>query len=261
MPAFHAIAQSTHADKRWKRYASYAFAAKDALAPLVVQELPRAMLHLPIAFARQDEAFTPVAVLGIQPGQNLFVAPDGRWLGGYTPAAYRAHPFALANLPDGQQVLAFDADSGLLAEAEGEAFYDSEGRPAQAVQDILAFLTQVQANRVQTQHVCKVLAEHQLIQPWPITVQSETGERQVDGLYRIDEAALNALPAEALKALQQAGALPMVYCQLLSMQQLALLGQLAQAHHKAAQTLPVAPSAELDLSFLSKDGTFSFGAQ
>ena len=50
MPTFHAIAQSTHADKRWKRYASYAFAAKEALTPLVAQELPRAVLHLPIAF-------------------------------------------------------------------------------------------------------------------------------------------------------------------------------------------------------------------
>lgn len=261
MPTFHAIAQSTHADKRWKRYTSYAFAAKEALTPLVAQELPRAVLHLPIAFVRQDEQFMPVAMLGIQPGQNLFVAPDGRWLCGYTPAAYRAHPFALANLPDGQQVLAFDADSGLLTEAEGEAFYDSEGRPAQAVQDILAFLTQVQANRAQTLHTCKALAEHSLIQPWPIAVQTEAGERQVDGLYRIDEAALNALPAESLKALQQAGALPMVYCQLLSMQHLPLLGQLAQAHRKAAQPLPVAPNGELDLSFLSNNGTLCFGAQ
>lgn len=261
MPTFHAIAQSTHADKRWKRYTNYAFASKEALAPLVAQELPRAVLHLPIAFVRQNDQFAPVAVLGIQPGQNLFVAPDGRWLGGYTPAAYRAHPFALANLADGQQVLAFDADSGLLTEADGEAFYDNDGRPAQAVQDILTFLTQVQADRVQTLRVCQMLAEHQLIQPWPITVQTEAGERQVDGLYRIDEAALNALPAESLKALQQAGALPMVYCQLLSMQHLPLLGQLAQAHRKAAQPLSAAPDGELDLSFLSNNGTLSFGAQ
>ena len=261
MPTFHAIAQSTHAHKRWMRYTSYAFAAHDALAPLVVQELPRAALHLPIAFVHQDEQFTPVAVLGIQPGQNLFVAPDGRWLGGYPPAAYRAHPFALANLPDGQQVLAFDADSGLLTEAEGEAFYDSEGRPAQAVQEILGFLTRVQASRAQTQRICKALAEQQLLQPWPITVQAQAGERRVDGLYRIDETALNALAAESLKALQQAGALPMVYAQLLSMQHLPLLGQLAQARHKAAQPLPTAPDGELDLSFLGNNGTISFGAR
>ena len=45
------------------------------------------------------------------------------------------------------------------------------------------------------------------------------------------------------------------------MQHLPLLGQLAQAHRKAAQPLPVAPNGELDLSFLSNNGTFSFGAR
>ena len=265
MPTFQAISSTTHADKRWKRYDSYAFAAHDALAPLVAQELPRAVLHLPIAFVAQDGQFTPVAVLGIQPGQNLFVAPEGRWLAAYTPAAYRAYPFALANLPDGQQVLAFDTDSGLLTEGEGEPFFDADGRPAQAVQNILGFLTQVQTNRELTQRICKALADHQLLQAWPITVNGDGGERQVEGLYRIDEAALNALAAESLKALQEAGALPTVYSQLLSMQHLPLLGQLAQAQaqaqRKAAQALPTTPSGELDLSFLSNNGTFSFGAR
>jgi len=261
MPTLHAVSRTTHAGKRWRRYESYAFAAQDALAPLVAQELPRAVLHLPMAFAVESGQFTPVALLGIQPGQNLLVAPDGRWLGAYTPAAYRAHPFALAHLPDGQQVLAFDADSGLLTESGGEPFFDSDGRPAQAVQDIFACLTQVHAQRELTQRICKALAEHQLIQPWPITVQAAGGARQIEGLYRIDEAALNALPAEALKALQQAGALPVAYCQLLSMQHLPLLGQLAQARHPAAPPLPTAPHGELDLSFLSHNGTFSFGAR
>ncbi|MDV7395813.1 SapC family protein, partial [Arthrospira platensis SPKY1] len=114
MPRYEPVAASTHATQRWQRYSSHAFAATDAVAPLVVQELPKACMHLAIAFIPQGEHFTPVAVLGLQPGQNLFVTPDGRWLGGYTPAAYRGHPFALANTPNGQQVLCVDADSGLL---------------------------------------------------------------------------------------------------------------------------------------------------
>ena len=100
-----------------------------------------------------------MAVLGFQPGQNLFVAPDGRWQGGYTPAACRAHPFALASLPGGEQVLAFDAGSGLLAETGGEPFYDADGQPAQAVRDILAFLTQLQADRERTRHICQALMQ------------------------------------------------------------------------------------------------------
>ena len=261
MPSFHALSPSTHATQRWRRYTGYAFAAQDALAPLVAQELPRAALHLPIAFAQQGDAFTPVAVQGIAPGHNLFVAPDGRWLGGYTPAAYRAYPFALANLPDGQQVLAFDMDSGLLTEAGGEPFFEADGSPAPGVKGVMAFLTQVQINRVQTARICQALADHALLQPWPITVQGDGGDRTVQGLYRIDEAALNALAADALKAVQQAGALPVAYCQLLSVQHLPRLGELAQAQRKtaAAPAVPTTPAGELDLSFLGQHGTLSLG--
>ena len=126
---------------------------------------------------------------------------------------------------------------------------------------MLAFLTQVQANRAHTDRICQVLAEHALLQPWPITVQGDGGERMVQGLHRIDEAALNALPADALKAVQQAGALPVAYCQLLSVQHLPRLGELALAQRKAAAPprVPTTPAGELDLSFLSQNGTLNLG--
>ena len=55
----------------------------------------------------------------------------------------------------------------------------------------------------------------------------------------------------------------MAYCQLLSMQHLQTLGQLAQAHDQAkaqaANKLPTNASGELDLEFLNSSGTISFG--
>ena len=264
MPNFQAVSKSTHADKRWKRYDNYVFAAQDAVAPLVVQELPRALMQLPIGFIKQQDDFVPVAVLGLQAGQNLFVTADGRWIGAYTPAAYRGYPFQLATTPDGQSVLVVDEDSGLVNDTEGERFFDEEGNPAKSVQDVLDFLSQVQNNRALTQRICAVLAGHQLIQPWPVTLQSEAGERKIDGLYRIDEAAMNALAPEAFEAIRQAGALPVAYCQLLSMQHLQTLGKLAEAHASAkAQSqaaLPTSPNGELDLEFLNNGGTISFGS-
>lgn len=260
MPPFQAISRTAHATRRWKRYSNYAFAAPDALAPLVAQELPRATMHLPIGFTLQGGAYALVAVLGLEPGHSLFVAPDGRWTGGYVPAVYRGYPFQLAQTPEGQQVLAIDEGCGLVNDSEGELFFDPQGKPSKAVQDVLGFLQRIHASRQQTQRMCQALAEHQLFQPWPITVQSAAGERQVEGLYRIDEAALNALSPEAFEAVRQAGALPMVYCQLLSMQHLPLLGQLAQARAQAAPVAPATPNGELNLDFLSQGGTFTFGS-
>ena len=76
---------------------------------------------------------------------------------------------------------------------------------------------------------------------------------------------MNQLPAEALATLRDEAALTVAYCQLLSMQHLQTLGQLAQAHDQAkakaqaANKLPTNASGELDLEFLKSSGTISFG--
>lgn len=253
------VSKERHASKRWQRYTHYHFAAADAIAPLVVQELPQAMMALPIGFVAVESRFVMVAVLGIAAGRNLFVAADGRWLAGYLPAAYRAYPFLLANIADDKQVLCINEGSGAVTdEPEGEAFFNDDGTLAQAVADVLNFLNQVQASREATNRICAMLQKHHLIQPWPIKLQSE---QTIQGLYRIDEAALNALPADAFLELREAGALPLVYCQLLSMQHLSKLGQLAQAHAQAeaAEILKTSPSGELDLEYLTQDETIRFG--
>ncbi len=83
----------------------------------------------------------------------------------------------------------------------------------------------------------------------------------MEGLFRIDEAALNQLPAEAPIELRNTGALLCAYCQLLSIQHLQTLGQLAAAHAqaeaKAQASLPT-QNGELDLSFLYGSETLKF---
>ena len=58
----------------------------------------------------------------------------------------------------------------------------------------------------------------------------------------VDEAVLRQLPADALHALMQEGAVALAYSQLLSMQHIALLGDWLQARALAAT--PPAPAAQ-----------------
>jgi hypothetical protein len=261
MPNIQAITRERHASQRFTPYTSYAFAATDAVCALVNQELPKAMLVLPIAFLAVEGAFVPVAVLGLNPGKNLFVAQNGKWVASYIPAAYRSYPFVLANTPEGKQVLCFNEDSGLLSDTQGEPFFAEDSQPSKTVSEILTFLNQIAANRQSTQGICALLQKHHLIQPWPIKIQGAQAEQSVQGLYRIDETAMNQLPTEAFIELRDAGALVVAYCQLLSMQHLQTLGQLADAHAKvearAKATLPV-KNGELDLSFLEGSETMKF---
>ena len=266
MPNIQVISRERHAALRWKRYTNCAFAAADAVVALVAAELPKAAMSLPIAFIDQGGAYVPAAVLGLQPGNNVFVDTDWRWLGQYIPAAFRSYPFRLANTEDGQQVLCIDEDSDLIGgDAAGELFFAEDGQPAPAIQDILGFLTQIEQNRAVTAAACAALQKHQLIRPWAITLKTDTGEQQITGLFQIDEAALNQLPGEALLEVRQAGALPIAYCQMLSMQHLPVLGQLLDAQNKAAaasapeQALQqLAPDGELEIEFFNKGGTINF---
>ena len=90
-------------------------------------------------------------------------------------------------------------------------FFDEDGQPSQAVKDVLGLLTQVAHDRQVTQRIVALLANKVLIQPWAIKIRTEVGERAIKGLYRIEEARLNDLGWEDLKAFQEAEALPLAY--------------------------------------------------
>ncbi|XOY56701.1 MAG: SapC family protein [Rhodobacterales bacterium] len=239
MPRYELITKTGFAAQAWRRYESYAFAATDAVAPLVVQELAKACISLPIAFLQQNDMFVPHAVQGLEPGKNLFVV-NGKWVMPYTPAAYRGYPFALAQGEGDDLHLCIDMDSGLVGAGEGfdQPFFDDAGEAAQPVKDVLNFLEKIHSNRAVTQRVCAALAAEDLFQPWPLTVQGPDGERRVDGLFRIDEARLNSLDADALARVQKAGGLPVAYCQLLSMSNIQTLGLIQRKLEELKHQMP-----------------------
>jgi hypothetical protein len=260
MASIHPVSKLRHGQMAWHRYASYDFAAKDTSAPLVVAEFAKACMAFPIAFTKADDGFTPVGLLGLAQGQNVFVATNGRWIGGYVPAAYRGYPFRLGKTQEGQRLLCVDEDSGLLmsvgeASDKAERFFDPDGNPADAVKQVLGFLSQVDDNRGSTIEVCDLLEVHKLIEPWPITVKTAAGDQNIEGLYRVNEASVRALKSKAVTALHKENALMAAYCQILSMQTFPILGQLIEAHAKAKTAVqnlpPPAPSGEIDFSFLS----------
>lgn len=259
MASIHPVSKLRHGQMVWQRYGSYEFAAKDISAPLVVAEFAKACMAFPIAFTKNEDGYTPVGLLGLAQGQNVFVATNGRWIGGYVPAAYRGFPFRLGKTQDGQRLLCVDEDSGLLASEDNssgkaERFFDVDGNPTESVKQVLGFLSQVDDNRASTIEVCDLLEVHKLIEPWTITLKTTAGDQNVEGLYRVNEAALRALKSKAVTALHKENALMSAYCQILSMQTFPLLGQLLEAHAKAKTAVqnlpPPAPSGEIDFSFL-----------
>ncbi len=230
MPKLLALSPQTLAGKYWRRTTGYLFAADRQVIPLVGAELARAASSMPIGFVQSGDNYILVALNSPTSGSNLYIGPDGKWLGTYVPAALRGHPFVLAR-PEAKAdpVLCIDMESNVVTDqAEGnEAFFDEDGQPTQAIRDTLNFLGQTERNRVATQNAVDAIVAAGLLQPWPITIRSGEQSQPLTGLFRVDEAKLNTLSDEDFLKLRAASALPVIYAHLLSMSQLALFERLA----------------------------------
>ena len=256
MAAFEVITHEKFSSFRFRKSKHFFFASTDALCPISAAEIIPAALHTPIAFTETESGFDLVTVQGIEPMQNLFVGVNGEWLGDFLPSLYRAYPFLLAALENKQEVLCFDVESGLLSENEDDqAFFMDDGLPATPINEALNFLAQVSASRKATQAMCLMLSNLNLIQDWPISINFDGNiKRNVEGLFRIDEARLNDLADDAFLQLRRSGALPLVYCQLLSMRNFENLLKLSIA--KSSQ--PKSDIAGLGFELDSPSGSLNF---
>ena len=238
MPRIVPINPSDFCDKAWRKPTGYSFAANQAVAPLVAAEFPKAASAIPIAFIEQEERFIPVAVLSPLPGRNLFVGPAGQWLGTYVPASLRSHPFLLARGTAPEEVaLCIEQDSELIVPAgdpNAAPFFGPDGRPSEPTAAVLSFLSALERNREATTLAIGALAEAGIIQPWLLNVAVDDEQREVKGLFKIDEAALNALSDEAFILLRRSGALPLAYLQLVSTAQIILFEQLSRTQEQLA---------------------------
>ena len=231
--AIQMLSLARHGHLRWLRYDGYGFAAGRNLIGVAAAELSRAAISLPLTFVQQGKNWSMCTLLGLAPGQNLYVGTDGQWLASYIPATLRAHPFHLG-WEGTNATLSLDEDSGLLvADGSGESIFDEAGALSEPVAQVWSFLSATAQSLLALEAACRVLAEAGVIVPWPITVQGADGAHTVSGLHQIDEAALNGLDDEAFGRLRRAGVLGVAYAQLLSMGNLADLGKLAQARAEA----------------------------
>ena len=228
------VSLTRHRNLRWLRFDDYRFAASTIVAPLAAAELVKAALAMPLAFIEHDGGWTLAAVLGLTPGQNLFVGQEGRWLTEYIPAQFRSHPFRIGWNETGEAVLCVDESSGLIKDGpDGEPFFNEAGEPSPVVAQAWAFLQNTAQSAAILAQACNTLHSVGVIEPWPVTIQREAGTHQLAGLNRINETALNALDDAAFGHLRQAGIVGIAYAQLLSMGNFGRLGQLAQARAQA----------------------------
>lgn len=229
-----AVSLERHNTKRWKRFGDFNFAKEETVVPIAAAEITTALCNIPIGFIEENGAFTLVAIQGLVPNQNLLVTAEGKWGSPFLPDCYRCYPFRTAKnagsdeatkiiVVDEASDLVVDADEDVDEDEKSEHFFDEAGNPSEIIQRIIEFLTAYDAKIEVTQSLCAALAKENLIQPWKIQWQEDSEGNELNGLFCIDEAALNDLPAEKYAALREDGATVLAYGQLFSMQHITKL--------------------------------------
>lgn len=202
----------------------YAFAAAGTAVPLTVSEFGPAALTFPVIFAGDDRV--PLAVMGLNNAENLFIGADGSVEPNvYIPAYIRRYPFVLAN-DDGQDrlIVCIDRGSELLSEQGQTPLFDAKGEPTEYTQQCIKFCDDFELERRRTDSFVALLKELDLFELKKATFQpqDETGAAAgepvtVAEYYGVSEEKLNKLSAEKLKELQENGALAQIYAHLVSL--------------------------------------------
>lgn len=201
----------------------FAFAATEHLLPLTVAEFQPAALCYPVIFVGEEH--TPVAVMGLKEGENLFLSasgsPDPEC---YVPAYVRRYPFVFANDPGSDRmILCIDRNAPLLDDNGGEAPLFEGTEPSAFTKSAMDFCREFEGERRRTEEFVKLLNSMDLFEVkqavfTPQTPDGQPGQPQMLAEYfAISEDKLGKLPEDKVMELFKNGALMQIYAHMMSL--------------------------------------------
>ncbi len=191
--------------------------------PVSYTEFPIASRDYPVIFISGDEgkSYAPMLVLGLAAQQNLFVLWDDTWdRRVYLPAYVRRFPFCMTRvMVDGKEAPERVACVEKIAiNDKGEKLFDDKGEALPEWQQREKLLFEFEADLGRTEEMCKLLAQHQLLEPFTMQATPNNGEPlQLTGMYRVSEEKLAQLDGTVMKDLAAKGVLGRIYAHLISL--------------------------------------------
>jgi hypothetical protein len=200
----------------------FGFAKVGHAIPLTVGEFPLAAVSGPIIFVGDEKL--PIAVMGLNGGENMFVRDDGLFEPGvYVPAYVRRYPFVFANdQTSDQMVLCIDRAAEFVVEGGDMPFFE-DGQPSQYTKNCIEFCNNFEMERQRTVNFVNLLKELDLFELktanfTPTNADGTAGEPQkIAEYFGVSEDKINQLPPEKLVELRDNGALGQIYAHLLSL--------------------------------------------
>ena len=224
-----------------------AFSKKLNAIPVSYTEFNVAYRDFPLVFSSGDngQSFAPVAVLGLEANENLFLVNDGWLPQTYVPAYLRRYPFCMARVTlDNveQQERLICIEKGFVSEegkTSGELLFDDKGLGSERWKVIEQLLQEYEADLERTKEMSSILSDYGLLEPFTMQATlNQGGAMHMTGMFRVDERKLEFLNAAQHRNLIKKGIMGKIYTHLLSLDN---FGRLLD--RKAAATPAAAPAA------------------
>lgn len=191
--------------------------------PVAVQEFGLTAASYPIIFVGDER--TPVAVMGLRQGQNLYIDANGRIMDDhYVPAFARRYPFVFATDDNSDRlILCVDRQAPMVTNQPEVPFFEN-GQPSKFTNDAIEFCKEFERQRRATSDFVKLIRDFDLFEQKSVTFQPNnpdgtlTGEVQkLADYWAISEERLGQLPDDKFLELKASGALGAIYSHFISL--------------------------------------------
>ena len=213
------LSAGLHGDLRFTPATKFPGAAGLNAIIVAAAEFPEAALHYPVVFSEQNGKHAAHVITGHSTGHNGFVDKSGKWrAGAYVPAYVRRYPFILVEDTEQDRLtLAADLKSRLFGDKKGQLLFE-DGKPSEAAENAFKFCTSFHSQLLETDKLIAQIAETGILveRNADVTLPDET-KRRITGFKVVDEQKLGELDDETFVSLRKNGALPLIYCHLISM--------------------------------------------
>jgi hypothetical protein len=209
-----------HAGWGLKSGLDLSFAKNTHAVPVNMIECPQLAAHYPIVFS-PDTAATPVAVMGLRDGENLFVTNQGQWIepDAYIPAYIRRYPFLLAAVTGTDQLtLCIDNVPTVVDPHHGTAFFKPDAQASDLTQNALEFCKSFHAATLQTIEFSSALHQAGLLVERSAEIPLPGGQPPIKfgGFRIVDESKLANLPDATWLEWRKKGYVPALYACLMA---------------------------------------------
>lgn len=200
----------------------FEFMATTHFMPLVAPEFGSACSSYPIIFAGDEK--TPLAVMGVNANENLFVTEGVFNNAYYMPAFARRYPFVLAGDDSNDRyVVCVDETATCVTNKKPEKPFFEGDNPSQFTNEAFEFLKQFEGDRRATDAMIARFKELDLFEQKEMNFQGNNpdgslGEKQkIADYFAITDEKLRGLDAKTTKEFVDNGYLSVAYSHMVSL--------------------------------------------